>query len=119
MCDNCKCNEELEVKESEDQETLQIELQEGYEVQEYMFDPITIEIEDYNQDEFSKGIKNGSYVAGLITSLKNAGLTFEQCMEYVLNEQTIKFNLEATRMNVEMNIEMSKNQASQVDKNSL
>lgn len=119
MCDNCTCNEELEVKDSETGETLQLELPEGFEMQEYMFDPISMGIEDYDQDEFTKGIKNGSYVAGLITALKNTGLTFEQCMDYVLNEQTIKFNLEVTKMNTEMNIEMSKNQAIQVDKNTL
>lgn len=71
--------------------------------------PIEIELDQYDADEFDRGIKETSYVAGVVTALLNAGVTEGFVLDYILNKETIKHNLETVKINKEMNIEISKN----------
>lgn len=80
---------------------------------------IEINLEDYDMDEFQRGISDASYVSGYIVALLNTGLSEAAVMDFLLNQETIKHNLETARINKEMNIEMSKNQRIQVEKNEL
>jgi hypothetical protein len=78
--------------------------------------PIVIPLEDFDAEEFQRGIHETSYVAGQITALFNAGLSESSVLDYLLSTQTIKHNIEVARINKEMNIEMSKNQKASQEK---
>jgi hypothetical protein len=71
--------------------------------------PIVLEVEQYDLDEFQRGIKDASYLAGTITAILNAGVSEGFVLDYLLNKETIKHNLETARINKDMNVEMSKN----------
>lgn len=71
--------------------------------------PIKIEVEQYDLDEFDRGIKETSYIAGKITALFNAGLSEGSVLEYLLSTESINHNIKVAKINKEMNVEMSKN----------
>ena len=71
--------------------------------------PIEIGFEDYDVDEFDRGIKDTSYTVGVITALFNAGLSESSVLDYLLSTETIKHNIEVAKLNKETNIEISKN----------
>ncbi|WP_310877150.1 hypothetical protein [Priestia megaterium] len=81
--------------------------------------PIEIQMEDYDQDEFHRGIKDSSYLAGQITALLNAGVSEGFVLDFLLNQATIDHNIRAAEINKEMNIEIAKNQRITVEKNEL
>lgn len=81
--------------------------------------PIEIDVEDYNQEEFQRGIKDSSYLAGQITALLNAGVSEGFVLDFLLNQATIDHNIKAAEVNKEMNIEIAKNQRITVEKNEL
>jgi hypothetical protein len=78
--------------------------------------PIEIGFEDYDVKEFERGLHDTSYLAGCVTALLNAGVSESFVLDYLLNKETIKHNLETARINKEMNIEMSKNQKASQEK---
>jgi hypothetical protein len=78
--------------------------------------PIEIELDQYDQDKFDKGIKDTSYTAGVITALFNAGFSEGSILDYLLSTETIKHNLEIAKINKDTNIEMSKNQKATQEK---
>jgi hypothetical protein len=78
--------------------------------------PIEIPLEWYESDEFHKGIKDTSYLAGVITAILNTGVDQSFVLDYLLNKETIKHNIEVANINKEMNIEMAKNQKLIADK---
>jgi hypothetical protein len=78
--------------------------------------PFEIEFEQYDVDEFDRGIKETSYVCGKITALFNAGFSEGSVLDYLLSTETIKHNLEIAKINKETNIEMSKNQKAAQEK---
>lgn len=71
--------------------------------------PIEIPMEWYDEKEFHKGIHEGSFLAGYITSLLNVGVSEGFVLDLLMNKETINHNLEVARINADMNIEMSKN----------
>lgn len=81
--------------------------------------PIEIEMEDYKQDEFQRGIDDMSYLSGQIVALMNTGMSEQNVLDYLLNRESIKHNIEVAIINKNMNVEMSKNQRLQVEKNEL
>lgn len=83
------------------------------------FEPIEIGMEDFDMVEFQKGVHETSYLAGVITALFNSGVSENFVLDYLLNKETIKHNLETARINSSMNIEMAKNQRLQIEKNEL
>jgi hypothetical protein len=78
--------------------------------------PIEIPFEFYDADEFHKGLKDTSYLAGVITAMLNAGVDQGFVLDYLLNKETIKHNIKAAEVNKEMNIEISKNAKTASDK---
>lgn len=63
-----------------------------------------IELEDeiYSDNEnFHKGINDGLYYAGYITSLTNAGIPLDKAYELTLNAQTGKLNVELEKIKLE------------------
>lgn len=71
--------------------------------------PIEIDFEDYDVEEFKRGIKEASYVSGKITALFNAGLSESSILDYIITAETIKHNLKTAEINKSMNIEISRN----------
>lgn len=70
--------------------------------------PIEIPMEWYDEKEFQKGIDDTSYIAGVITALLNTGVDQGFVLDYLLNKETVKHNLEVAKINKDMNVEMSK-----------
>lgn len=81
--------------------------------------PIEIDMEDYNLDEFKRGIHETSYISGVITALLNTGLSESTVLDYLLNKETIAYNLKAAEINKDMNITVAKNQRVSIDKQEL
>jgi hypothetical protein len=78
--------------------------------------PFQLELEDFDVEEFKRGIKDTSYIAGVITAFLNAGVTEGFALDFLLNKETIKHNLKTAEITKEMNIEMSKNQKATAEK---
>lgn len=97
------------------------ELQEliNQEPQEEMLPVIGMEFEDFHQEEFRRGIKDASWIAGFYTTCKNAGMYGSDIVNILINRETIAHNLEANEITSKMNIEISKNQAINLEKNQL
>jgi hypothetical protein len=123
MCENkdCTCNGLEESTLTEEQiKQLESALDGACEeTDEYMFEPIAMDIENYDTEEFDRGISEFSYWAGAITALKNTGLRFEDVVNLILNKMTIDHNIVTGKMANETSIEVSKNQTIVMDKNTL
>lgn len=70
-------------------------------------------------DEFDKGVVKASYYAGIFQTLISAGMSADNAYEVVLNEHTSLYNKELAKLNNDTQIEISKNVALQVDKNTI
>lgn len=95
------------------------ELQELMNVPEDKLPPIEIDFEHYNTDEFYRGIEDISHLCGEITALFNVGLSEQAVMDFILNRETIKYNLETSKINKDMNVEIAKQQRIVAEKHEL
>lgn len=80
-------------------------------------DPEITEI--YNSDEYIEGVKIGARLSGIYTTLLNFGVDIMVANTVVMNQQAIDSNERIAKINSNMNVEMSKNQILQADKNNL
>ena len=64
--------------------------------------PIVLDVEEYDESEFNRGIKETSYLVGKVTALLNCGLSESTVLDYLLNEATIDYNLKAAGINLEI-----------------
>ena len=78
--------------------------------------PIEIAIEDYDMEEFKRGLNEASHLAGTITAILNTGVSEGFVLDYLLNKENITHNIKVAEINKEMNIEMSKSQKATQDK---
>lgn len=117
MCDECKCQDQ-ELEQNANTEELQYELEE-VQSQEEILPVIQMDFADYDEDKFYQGIQEASYYAGFYTACKNAGMMAVDIVNILLNKENIDFNLKATKMNADMNLEVSKNQSIVADKNAI
>lgn len=85
------------------------ELLSGSEQSDDKLPPFLMELEDYDLDEFKRGLKETSYLAGKITAILNAGLSESSALDLILSMETVKHNIEVAKLNKEMNVEVSKN----------
>jgi hypothetical protein len=81
--------------------------------------PIEIPFEFFDEKEFYRGINETSYLVGVITALFNAGVGEGFILDYLLNKETIKHNLEAANINKDMNVEVARNQRLMAEKHEL
>lgn len=81
--------------------------------------PIEMSFEDYDIKEFTRGLHETSYIAGVITAFLNAGVTENFVLDFLLNKETIKHNIKTAEINKEMNVEISKWQRIAAEKNEL
>lgn len=97
-----------------EQETKTLEqcvIQTGVSEDEYCFIELDCEhLSKYliNNKEFERGIKDYSYVCGAITALCNSGLKPSEAIDYVVNVDTIKHNLEVTKIGANATVESAK-----------
>ena len=78
--------------------------------------PFQLVHEDYDIEEFERGIKETSHLAGVITAMLNVGVSENFVLDYLLSQATIKHNLKTAELNKEMNVEISKNHKTANDK---
>jgi hypothetical protein len=78
--------------------------------------PFEIDLSDYDVEEFKRGIKETSYLAGVITAILNTGVSESFVLDYLLSKETIAHNLKTAEINKEMNIEISKNHKAAAEK---
>lgn len=69
--------------------------------------------------EFDEGVKEGLKICGLYSTLVSFGMDETNIMDIILNKMNIDHNILTTKISNEASIEVSKNQALQVEKNSL
>lgn len=55
---------------------------------------------DLDQEEFDKGLKKGSYFAGILASMLTIGIPAELAVDVLINEETISFN-KSVRMKID------------------
>jgi len=75
-------------------------------------------ISTFDDGKFQKGINDYSYIAGKLTALINTGVTPLEALNFILNQDTFKFNTEINKLICEKDIEVSKNQANLIEKTS-
>lgn len=100
MKDMCEFNEKEIEQEEEltledmDKEQLISTIEQLMYMREKEIEVNTDNIQNLELDnkEFAKGLKSVSFICGMIAGLSSVGLTKDQVMDYVVNEQNIKFN---------------------------
>jgi hypothetical protein len=77
---------------------------------------IMIDMQDYDIDQFTQGIKDTSHLAGVVTALLNTGVSESFVLDYLLSKDSIAHNIEVANINKAMNVEMSKNKQAAQEK---
>ena len=112
MCEDCKkheINPETDFIEEE----------------EFALSPLLIGTDDLAEnveldiDSFQQGLDDISYICGTITGLANVGISPIDALNYLINGDILKNNIEITKINKEAQNECAKNQAIQIENNSL
>ena len=93
----------------------------GGEVEKYDDDEVSVEqlmmhviskenIEgvEYDKKEFQKGLKDISYVCGMITGLMNIGVCAVDALTYVINEHTFDNSIEVNKLLNELELNKTK-----------
>lgn len=92
-----------------------------FEIEEYDDDEVSVEqlmmhviskenIEgvEYDKKEFQKGLKDISYVCGMITGLMNIGVCAVDALTYVINEHTFDNSIEVNKLLNELELNKTK-----------
>ena len=74
---------------------------------------------DYDSEEFKKGLKEGSRLAGFITSLLNSGLTNQMAIDYIMNKEVLESNNRTSELNAKTQIKMTELQSIISEKNQI
>jgi hypothetical protein len=69
---------------------------------------IMIDMQDYDIDQFTKGIHDTSHLCGVITAILNTGVSEQFVLDYLLSKDSIAHNIEVATINKEMNTEIAK-----------
>ena len=67
-----------------------------------------IECVEYDKKEFQKGLKDISYVCGMITGLMNIGVCAVDALTYVINEHTFDNSIEVNKLLNELELNKTK-----------
>jgi hypothetical protein len=71
--------------------------------------PIELDLDEFDAEDFQRGIKDTSYIAGVITAFLNTGVSESFVLDYLLSKDSIDHNIKVAEINKSMNVEMSKN----------
>ena len=97
-----KLDGEVEIEEYDDDEVS---------VEQLMMHVISkenIEGVEYDKKEFQKGLKDISYVCGMITGLMNIGVCAVDALTYVINEHTFDNSIEVNKLLNELELNKAK-----------
>lgn len=99
--------EEKELDDDFEEEKIRVELPDN--IQELMSNQpcIELDMEDYDEKKFRKGIEDYSYLSGALTALFNAGVSEAAAMEYILSKESMKHSLDKAKLTKEMNVEIA------------
>lgn len=123
MCE--QCDSKVEVSTEQLSPTLLSQQGEMADQPILFFEPFEISTENlveevqYDKDEFKRGLKEGSHIAGLFTALTNSGIDLESATTFILNNQNINMNIEIAKIQANAQVEASKNKALVVESNQL
>ena len=87
------------------------EYDDGMTVEQLMMHVISkenIEGVEYDKKEFQKGLKDISYVCGMITGLMNIGVCAVDALTYVINEHTFDNSIEVNKLLNELELNKTK-----------
>jgi hypothetical protein len=71
---------------------------------------------ELDKDEFNKGLKESSYIAGFVTGLINSGWDLDSSINYLFAKLNSSMNIDISNINAKANIETSKNQNIVIEK---
>jgi hypothetical protein len=77
---------------------------------------IMIDMQDYDIDQFTKGIHDTSHLAGVVTALLNTGVSESFVLDYLLSRDSIAHNIQVANINKDMNVEIAKNKQAAQEK---
>ena len=110
---NEELNQEQELMEEVEQEQEYFSQEEVYDIIEQVTPKVEVNVDEVqglelNSQEFQAGIDKVSRTCGMISALASVGLTKDQIMDYVINEQNIEFNLKLNQMTCDSNKETAR-----------
>lgn len=115
MCENCKET----LNDNDLPEDLLYEDDYTFEVEPFIFDKENLTDVILDDEKFQDGLDDISFVCGQITGLINIGIDPVDALNYLVNLDVLKNNLEMGKVNKETSIQVAKEQSIQVEKNSL
>ena len=127
MCKDCE-NKELEM--NEESQGIALEDMSREELLDVVYSLLNqkdkeIEIDSdltgvsIDKDEFAKGVKDFSYIAGAFTVMNNVGYPKDLIHEYLINERTIKHNQQLQQMNNESSEKIAKIQEVKIEQSQI
>ena len=127
MCKDCE-NKELEM--NEESQGIALEDMSREELLDVVYSLLNqkdkeIEIDSdltgvsIDKDEFAKGVKDFSYIAGAFTVMNNVGYPKDLIHEYLINERTIKYQLKSNEQTCENNKEIARIQEIKTEQNQI
>ena len=127
MCKDCE-NKELEM--NEESQGIALEDMSREELLDVVYSLLNqkdkeIEIDSdltgvsIDKDEFVKGVKDFSYIAGAFTVMNNVGYPKDLIHEYLINERTIKHNQQLQQMNNESSEKIAKIQEVKIEQSQI
>ena len=97
-----KLGGEVEIEEYDDDE-ISVE-----QLMMHVISKENIEGVEYDKKEFQKGLKDISYVCGMITGLMNIGVCAVDALTYVINEHTFDNSIEVNKLLNELELNKTK-----------
>lgn len=94
-------NVEVEVEEYDDDMTVE-------QLMMHVISKENIEGVEFDKKEFQKGLKDVSYVCGMITGLMNIGVCAVDALTYVINEHTFDNSIEVNKLLNELELNKAK-----------
>ena len=96
-----KLGGEVEIEEYDDEVSVE-------QLMMHVISKENIEGVEYDKKEFQKGLKDISYVCGMITGLMNIGVCAVDALTYVINEHTFDNSIEVNKLLNELELNKTK-----------
>ena len=98
-----KLGGEVEIEECDDDDEVSVE-----QLMMHVISKENIEGVEFDKKEFQKGLKDISYVCGMITGLMNIGVCAVDALTYVINEHTFDNSIEVNKLLNELELNKTK-----------
>lgn len=116
----CDCGEDCQCEELDNDALIQLTLDKEYDrlSRRFLYDEDKL-IKLSERKEFQEGVLEALKICGMYSTLVSFGIDETNVMDIILNKMNIDHNILTTKIANDASIEVSKNQALQVEKNSL